>query len=677
MLSCVNKSSSVAQKETNASALVETKNAKVIPEFLVVETSYLSESGDIVPDENSFVQKEDKEFNKDSQSSMPSDGLYNRAEEHILLSQDIMKSSLSSIDPLCSVVPCSISSENVCYTLGQIPDDEANARKCIRSSPENFDVDMQKTSNLNAELVQEDWQTVRESNGDGSQPAVHRQLTTLRSYSTLLPPGSGFMERDSVNCSVSLLTGYSSGFLSAKQSMWSNRGSTGLQPLKPMHMCSTVGERKENHQALLSENPVLDLMIQERNNDEGTKVGIDLQAPMKKYKCSPLILNQGTYLPFPAFQGFISDLSAEKNRERHVIPRGDNELPQSRNLKREKFKHKVACGTQGQAENLQLNCKVAHDTEVQKRKRVCFLETNILLTQKKNLQRLHSSHRDCSRAAARTGRCMRNSKEKFSQREAREVKRCRTGFKDKACKRLIFQGLEFLLTGFSRKKEKEIEGLIRKYGGIVLFDIPPHLKGKRNSRLKRQQLPIVLCLKKLETTKFLYGCAVNAYVLKVNWLTDSIAAGSALPPEKYMIISNNAGEKCITIGRTMYRNSHTFIFDGVGIMLHGKHSFCTRLAQVFKHGGGQVFKTLGCLVQNLDTAKISVGAIVAEDESRASRHLKHYASERNISTMPASWIINSLHAGRLLPLVEKKQSSHLPALKTMEFPAPTAFSEEI
>ncbi|CAL5328132.1 unnamed protein product [Camellia sinensis] len=36
----------------------------------------------------------------------------------------------------------------------------------------------------------------------------------------------------------------------------------------------------------------------------------------------------------------------------------------------------------------------------------------------------------------------------------------------------------------------------------------------------------------LETTKFLYGCAVNSYILNVNWLIDSVAAGYALPRDK-------------------------------------------------------------------------------------------------------------------------------------------------
>ena len=148
---------------------------------------------------------------------------------------------------------------------------------------------------------------------------------------------------------------------------------------------------------------------------------------------------------------------------------------------------------------------------------------------------------------------------------------------------------------------------------------------------------------------------------------------------------------------------------------------------VLKHGGGQVFKTLQCLVQSLDTESISVGAIVAEDESRASRHLRLCASERKIPMMvstcyyhcrikltdmmreyiyiyilrwscllifssifnlmspfqfeclmqPASWIINSLHLGRLLPLTENKHSSPLTRIMVQELPTSMEFSAEI
>lgn len=74
---------------------------------------------------------------------------------------------------------------------------------------------------------------------------------------------------------------------------------------------------------------------------------------------------------------------------------------------------------------------------------------------------------------------------------------------DKKRKRLIFQNMEFLLTGFSQQKEKEIDGLIRKYGGKVLSQIPSaNSKGRRSSRSKSRVLPIVLCLKKVRKCFF-------------------------------------------------------------------------------------------------------------------------------------------------------------------------------
>lgn len=59
-----------------------------------------------------------------------------------------------------------------------------------------------------------------------------------------------------------------------------------------------------------------------------------------------------------------------------------------------------------------------------------------------------------------------------------------------------------------------------------------------------------------------------------------------------------------------------------------------------------MFKTLQWLVQNLEAKKISVGVIFTEDDTRASRHLKHCASEGKIPLMvgpsdkhyPTNWL---------------------------------------
>ena len=61
----------------------------------------------------------------------------------------------------------------------------------------------------------------------------------------------------------------------------------------------------------------------------------------------------------------------------------------------------------------------------------------------------------------------------------------------------IFQGLEFLLTGISSQKERNMEALIRNSGGVVLYDIPSPQNswGKRNSTL--YHFPIILCMRKV------------------------------------------------------------------------------------------------------------------------------------------------------------------------------------
>ncbi|KAF8708548.1 hypothetical protein HU200_029918 [Digitaria exilis] len=101
-------------------------------------------------------------------------------------------------------------------------------------------------------------------------------------------------------------------------------------------------------------------------------------------------------------------------------------------------------------------------------------------------------------------------------------------------KEAILQGVDFMLTGFPNQKEKEIESLIRKCGGYVLSKVPPFPLDKTNSIAESSSWkpPIVLSPKKVSTAKFLYGCAINAWVLNPNWFFDSLQAGVLLPPGK-------------------------------------------------------------------------------------------------------------------------------------------------
>ncbi|KAM0950852.1 putative BRCT domain-containing protein [Dioscorea sansibarensis] len=67
-------------------------------------------------------------------------------------------------------------------------------------------------------------------------------------------------------------------------------------------------------------------------------------------------------------------------------------------------------------------------------------------------------------------------------------------------KALIFQGLEFLLTGFSAQTEKKLGAVIREFGGYVLSSIPSCpkiLRGEEALELSTWKLPIVLSPKKV------------------------------------------------------------------------------------------------------------------------------------------------------------------------------------
>ncbi|KAL3516361.1 hypothetical protein ACH5RR_023263 [Cinchona calisaya] len=91
----------------------------------------------------------------------------------------------------------------------------------------------------------------------------------------------------------------------------------------------------------------------------------------------------------------------------------------------------------------------------------------------------------------------------------------------------------------------------------------------------------------------------------------------------------------------------------------------------------EVFKTFQCLVDYVDTERISVGAIIAENDSRASCHLKQCAFEHKIPMMSSYWIIKNLHIGKLLPFNEEKNSSGLTALKLPNVLPSLELSEEI
>ncbi|XP_075079517.1 uncharacterized protein LOC107807960 isoform X1 [Nicotiana tabacum] len=586
------------KKEVNSSNQAKCKAIKIIPEPFVGETSYFSESADIAPDQSSFVaQKQDERVIVASQLSIPSEGLCNKGKEMILLSQDIARSSnLSLDDNLCSVVPCSLSSDHLSSPSAAYNHVKDEKQQRFGSTTECA-TKLQKYSVLDNQVVHGKQLTTPKINREGMHLPVHREVTSLRTYSVLPSNGTSSEKAYCFDTSFSL-------------------GRTDVPMLKP----------------------VAQMTNKKGNGDDTPRDMNEFTVAMPTNTSSPFILNPGSRRRFQVSKAFQHDFGMGKDRKQTREDQASIECP--------------------------------------KRKRVRFSETETEIQRRKEPKKSHVALK--SRQAPKAARNLGLPTSHLESR-TQELKKRLTNSCVRVGRRSMFKNIEFLVTGFFRQREKKLEDLIKNYGGIVLSDIPsPSVnRGQRCKGLKTQAVPVVLCSKKLQTIKFLYGCAVNAFMLKPKWLTDSISEGHILPPEKYMAVKKCVGKLCVSVESLVKSNSHSPIFDNLGIMLHGEKNFCTDMAKIIKHGGGQVFKTLLELVQNRDDEKIVTGVIVTENERSASRHLKHCASEGKIPITSAYWIIRSLHLGKLLPLKEKTKSCKLPTLKLPNFPDTLGLSQEI
>ncbi|XVF41062.1 hypothetical protein PTKIN_Ptkin01aG0249900 [Pterospermum kingtungense] len=621
----------------------KTKN---IPECFAAETSFFSESADVAPDENSFVLKCEKNRSKTvSDETVLFEGLSGQVDDGIMVSQDVRSSNLSLVDPLCSIVPCSISSENAGSASGQnAKPGEAIAGNCLGSSAEIGN------ENLHVESVYDTGQALPTIDDEYSIAKVRRQLTSLKSYSKILNEHDSILgnERLCLNQLTSL-------------DMGENNNGTRFPDKKNSEMPLAVSSIPEyrighgtevNKHTTFADNPDGETMTGKKNYDGHAKDRAQLfQNQPSRGSSSPLILPER----------MCQRLQASRLLDCASLRKANAEQTVAQDVS-------IAINSGSSLQWIQSECNNPIDMQVPPRKRVHFSEIKVDPHQNKELPKQQTFLQKCFAS--------RPCKRFKSDAQIQDSKRFSTmHFRDQ--KSSLFQGVKFLLTGFSSGKEKEMERLIWKYGGIVLLDIPsPSNRGKRSSLNKFQQLPIVLC-PKLQTTKFLYACVVNSLILKDKWLTDSIAAGTALSPAKYMVLPNQSDARFTGFGKSVHHDHNaSYIFDGVGIMLHGKQHFCTKFAKIIKHGGGRVFKTLLWLVQNLDTEKISMAVIVSENDNRASRHLRQCASERKIPMMPSSWIVRSLYTGKLLPFIEKKHTT-LHAVMSPELPVSDNWSQEI
>ncbi|XP_004514094.1 uncharacterized protein [Cicer arietinum] len=616
----------------------------------VNETSFLTESVDIVPDESSCVLKHDPKRTISSQLSMPCEGSHNKPDEGVLHSQDMVRcSSLSLIDPLCSVVPCSIASEHdnykslidkdndTEYFTPLVSDFEVN--NCQRISDKNTTLEC-RDEKIMAILDGKDIPiTTSEMVEQMSEKLTRVEHTYLKTYSMILPN-----QDVNQNCNLTpLSTNQSIGGIDAAS--LGTRVSESPSPSK----AADENKIEVNHQHLIDQKSIIQITDDKSNELKASE--------LTHGRSSPINLNHRTRHRLVGPKTDVNNYCIEKNIEQYVVPETVVQHQQNNNLNKVQVKGNKFLGG-----------------HVRVRKQVHFSDKVEELPQKRNLSKLESSHKRCSSIRAKRQRIS-----KSSTASAPRMKHSLTNHCKGVVNEFIFRGTEFLLTGLSSQKERNLEALIRSSGGVILYDIPspPNSKSKRSSNLSCLQLPIILCNRKLKTIKFLYGCAVGASILKVDWLTDCLASGTILPPEKYMILPNRNDMKWTRIGMAVHHRIQNHIFDRVGIMLHGKHSFCTKFACIIKHGDGRTFKTLQWLVRSINEERSLVGAIVVEEKASISRHLKSCALELDIPIVPSSWIIKSLYSGKLLPFMEENNTFSLPFVKILELQYSVDMSEEI
>ncbi|KAK6928830.1 hypothetical protein RJ641_005035, partial [Dillenia turbinata] len=563
-------------KELDGPGRIKQSNGYNIHKLFLCETSFLSESANTPADENSYVQEQAKRAWQASQSSIPNDVSSHAENESILKSQDHIRSSPSFVDPLCSVVPCSISSEGASSTLlRNQPLEVVNTEKSLCPVLEQEMGSFPRGSSLKVEFNNEEEQAAPMINSDGPRLTCCRKFTALEAYSVLLPSSNGISRTESIYCNQSLPCNSSLLISKAKTDPFgkSSRGNSSRFLLS-----SSIPESNNGND--------------HQNNDDISFVRDSLSQAGSELQLHHQDARDSTYI-----SNFMSHCNEAPKALASKAPRA--EIPQEAETpgNRVEFHHcKVF-------HNLPSECKNFHETIVPGRKRVRFEETVITVPQKKNISNVQSRH------TCRLKRGGNRSKSYHPSPDSRneEMRRLLSNCCIKDTKRMIFQGMEFLLTGISSKKEKELEGIIRNHGGIVRFDVPTNFRGKRNLKSQYQPIPVVLCPK------------------KVSWLTDSIAGGSVLPPQKYMILPNSSDGKCKRFNKLVCWNKSAYIFEKVG------------------HGGGLVLKTLQRLSESIETKRIFLGAIVTEDESKVSRHLKHCASEQNIPVvvLPVSTIKQS------------------------------------
>ncbi|KAL6009849.1 hypothetical protein ACLOJK_000280 [Asimina triloba] len=623
------------------------------PKFFTGETSFLSESMDAFSDENS-IHNPDSGFKKVALSCTPVVAIPGNADEGVMVSQGVVGSSNFSMeDPLCSIVPCSIS----------LDEDDT-----IQPPVEKILEEVEKGSNLKDYLgletvcsmppVQGEENVASRMSKEGSTEITRKQLTSLRMYSMLEPASFvsaagklvSFNELGPlVDCSVSPNKEDSTFPLECRQS----------ERKKPNLV--NYGNNGTSHTKKLLLEPTV------RNNSEVTDDVDMVQVCQFEQGPSPVILNCGTRHRLRAHKIVAND--TEKGPDMPLIS----------------SKRKFSIGASGAGVSVMdqttdgfslLESSLhshAHANLKTATKRVRFAEPEVKWYCSKTIKRPSVGHQG---SCKRTGKRPHKLGSMFVME--REDYNCLKGCCTKCRKEFLFQGIEFLLTGCSRKKEKELEILIRKHGGCVLSNVPPlprYLSRKRESRQQHRLLPIVLSSKKvlLRAVPFLVlGVHMAVWCQNVAFILchDFTSPTSTLSVPLHLVDA----ACCYYLSAFLPFP----LLSSPNCDSSPFHTITSANEMVGRcHGGGQVFKSLHSVVQSLKKGNNSVGIVVFEDESRALRHLKHCASEQQLQFMPASWIINSLYMGKLLPFKNNVPSASAPMVRRVGIPPSMDLSEEV
>lgn len=356
-------------KESDSSSL-DRNNAEWISKFLVRETSFLTESVDIVPDESSCVLKHDPKCAISSQLSMPCEGLHSKPDEDVLHSQDVVRcSSQSLIDPLCSVVPCSIASEHANYKTHI--DRENDTEDCVPSVSE-FEVDnFPRVSDKDVTFDYRDEKimsildgkdfpiTATEVVEQTTEKITRVEHTCLKTYSMILPN-----QAVDLNCNLTPLP--------TNQSI-GGAASLGTRVSESLSASKHADENNKavNHQHLVDQKSIIE--ITDDKSDE-----LKLKAAELTQERSPLILNNRTRRRLLGPKIAVNDISEEKNIKQYVVPEAVVQNQQNNNLNK-----------------LQVECNKFHGEHVSVRKQVHFSEKVEELHQKRKSSKLESSHKRC------------------------------------------------------------------------------------------------------------------------------------------------------------------------------------------------------------------------------------------------------------------------------------------